>query len=342
MAIPIWEDTYVTLGTTSPISYNIYDDTGALIYTGLAYKKPSETYVKVKLNDICADYLKQTMPQWDDEWLEKANVRRTFRLSAGGVTRTYQFALNWSYDKEWYPSNNHGFRSAPITNVTGEDVQLLLTKEDASDVSLVLYYKDGRVEHHVEEYTQMESFSASDFNDDFQSNHGTDGEENTYDLNIAISTWIWSNLERIVVDGVFDFKVVCGHRYSLCYVNAYGGWDTFQPTGRVTEKDTYSRKGYKREANNEDTYDRRNDVTYVNDIEKVFTIVSGWLTDDEASRMHHLLGSNDVHLYDAKTSQMHPVTIESSECQYKTYGSEGNKMVCYTFDVKLAENRVRK
>lgn len=333
MANPIWRDYVLSVSTTTtPYLYYIYCE-GQLIYSGAAYKKPDASLVEIKLNEICADYLKQSIPLWNNDIFSDTGITKTFQIQGTGLNRSIDFTLDWSYGESKRMSSK--YRSCPITPMLGVGHILLLTKDDATEVTLVKY---------AGEQVESETFVATpraSFNDDFNADFATTGSTATpQTLNIALGAEI-GDVERVVVDDVFDFQMVKGKKYSLCYVNAFGGWDSFLPMGRVTQRDNYSRKGYQKEANNGSTYDRRNNVTFVNNIKKTFTIVTGWLTDDEASRMHHLLGSNDVHLYDAERCVMLPVTITTSECQYKTYGGEGNKLVNYTFDVELAERRER-
>ena len=58
MAVPLWKDYVVNLGTGDSIQYRILlHDVEYVIYTGKAYKKPGETNITVKVNDICADYI---------------------------------------------------------------------------------------------------------------------------------------------------------------------------------------------------------------------------------------------------------------------------------------------
>ena len=62
MAIPIWKDKFVTLGSGAYHDFTVYagpTNLASVIYQGRAYKKPGEANVMVRVNDICADYLKQ-------------------------------------------------------------------------------------------------------------------------------------------------------------------------------------------------------------------------------------------------------------------------------------------
>ena len=150
----------------------------------------------------------------------------------------------------------------------------------------------------------------------------------------------WENLDRVQVNGT-TYKVVSDcRRYVLYYVNAYGCWDSLLLEGNVKETDAITR--YTREVE----YDNRNvqnrgTQNYANEIVKSYNLVTGWLSDDESHRIHHLLNFIVVCLYDINTQEMIPVVIPSTSCEYKTYKNNGCKLVNYTIKVDVAYNRVR-
>ena len=142
--------------------------------------------------------------------------------------------------------------------------------------------------------------------------------------------------------GNSTFKVVteCAE-YALYYVNAYGGWDCLLIEGNTLEADTLTR--YTREI----VYDN-NDIqnrgvqNYVNEITKGFTFQTGLLKDDQGKRMHHLINSTDVYLYDIANGQMIPVNVSVNTCEYKTFKNQGNRFAQYTIQVEVAQNRIRR
>ena len=83
-------------------------------------------------------------------------------------------------------------------------------------------------------------------------------------------------------------------------------------------------------------------VNYVNDITKSWTLNSGWMSNDAGLRMHHLLNSCLVYLFDIATGDFIPVTISTNNCEYKTRKNQGRSMVNYSFTVTLAQNRIRR
>ena len=69
---------------------------------------------------------------------------------------------------------------------------------------------------------------------------------------------------------------------------------------------------------------------------------TSWMSDESSLRMHHLMNSIDVYLYDIVTGQMIPVVVDDMECKYKTFKGEGGKMVNYAINVTIAHDRIRR
>jgi hypothetical protein len=111
--------------------------------------------------------------------------------------------------------------------------------------------------------------------------------------------------------------------------------------GRSVESDSYSRMTMKRDYDNRDVQNRGT-FNYVNEIVKTFTLHTGHLYGEQGKRMHHLLGSTDVFLFDIEKQEMIPVIINNGDCRYKTYGSEGGRLVSYEISVSVAQNRMRR
>jgi hypothetical protein len=66
------------------------------------------------------------------------------------------------------------------------------------------------------------------------------------------------------------------------------------------------------------------------------------MKNNEAAKMHHLLGSTEVYLYDLEKDRMIPVVITDNECKYKTFQNEGGKLVEYEINVKVAKQMIRR
>ena len=111
--------------------------------------------------------------------------------------------------------------------------------------------------------------------------------------------------------------------------------------GNSLEADTLKRYTKEMEYDNSDIQNR-GIQNYVNEITKGFTLQTGWLLHDQGEMMHHLINSTDVYLYDIANEEMIPVTIPSTSCEYRTYKNQGNRLVNYTIQVQVAQNRIRR
>ena len=118
-------------------------------------------------------------------------------------------------------------------------------------------------------------------------------------------------------------------RYALYYRNAYGGMDSLLLDG-VQRRENYARSTITRKIDNSvrgarAVQNSRNALT------------DGWelrlnnLTDAEAARMHHLVGSTEVYLCDLIADTLTPLVLTDTECVDRTFAN-GRKRI----DWKLA------
>ena len=339
-AVPIWKDQFVLLGTGSSILYRItLSDTGEVIYSGKAYKRPGETYITVRVNDICADYLVNVLPYLSQAEFTRITLPVTFLVqsSSNGSTwttgATIQFLNDWSYDYT-YNAATMGM-SFPINGRIDKRMPIVWTGLNVSQVTVTVHMKDGTTSTVIIPVAISNDFNA-DFNADFSRSVRSAGSGTA-----VFYPSQWANVDKVTI-GNSTLQVVteCA-AYALYYVNAYGGWDSFLIEGNSLEADTLKR--YTREV----VYDNRNIQNrgirnYVNEITKGFTFYTGWLLGDQGERMHHLINSTDVYMYDIAAGQMIPVTIPATPCEYKTFSNQGNRLVNYDITVQVAQNRIRR
>ena len=338
-AVPIWKDHFTTLGTGDSIRYRIIlADTSAVIYSGRAYKRPGETNILARINDICADYITNVLPQLSQAEFTRISLPVTFRVqtlsgSTWSTKESVQFTNDWSYDYS-YNAATMGM-SFPITGNIDIRMPIVWTGLNVSQVNATIYYTDGRYARVIIPVAISNDFNA-DFNSDFSKSVRSAGSGTAVFLPSA-----WDNVAKIVV-GSSTFRVVtdCA-KYALYYINAYGGWDSLLIEGNTMEVDNLKR--YTREM----VYDNR-DIqnrgiqNYVNEIDKGFTFHSGWLLHDQGERMHHLINSPDVYLYDIAAGEMIPVIIPMTSCEYRNFSNNGNMLVDYTIQVQIAQNMIRR
>lgn len=106
----IWKDTYyIADAEDSPFEYTLELENGTVVFRGRAYAAPAERYIRININKIAQDYLRQSVPP-----LNQATAGATgsavaedgvhvfvLRDADGRVVGTYEFYYDWSYvDRE--------------------------------------------------------------------------------------------------------------------------------------------------------------------------------------------------------------------------------------------------
>lgn len=340
MALPIWQDYTVTLDTgVDSASYLIRETaTGSTIFSGKAYTRPGATDPVARINDICADWLHNTLPV-EAAALSPADFTAlslpvTFEVEVGGaVVDTVAFYDDWSYDPG-FDYTTQGL-SAPINGRIDCRQWIPCTVLEAPEVSALITFTDGTTTTVLIPLEVQADFNI-DYNEDFAvAVHLSGSGTAVFDLSQ------WMDVASVQLNGLTTYRVVtCCGEYALLYRNAYGGWDTFLIEGNTLEADALTRHTTAIDYDNASGRERgvRN---YVNELRKGWTFHTGFLTDDQAGRMHHLLNSPDVYLQDLAGGTIVPVVLTNTETQYKRFAN-GRRMAEYTITAELAQERVRR
>lgn len=337
MANPIWKDYYVNLGTSDSIQYRILVD-GEVIYSGKAFKRPNQTYNQIRINDICADYLQNVFPTIQQTTFTGANQPLSFTIEtlsgeSWSTLTSVQFDNNWSYDYDYDPATMG--MAFPINGRIDLRQWVVFSAYNAASITATVSMRDGTSFKVVIPVEISDDFNA-DFNYDFaQSARSAQTGTAVFDLAA------WGDVESITL-GNKVYKVVTDcRRYALYYVNAYGGWDSLLIEGNYSEVDNLTRHIREVEYDNR-SISNRGKENYVNEIVKKITLNTFWLSDEESSRMHHLLNSTSVFLGDINTGDMIPVVLDNITTEYKTYKSNGGRLVNYQIIVSVAQDRIRR
>lgn len=308
MAIPIWKDKHVNLGSADSIDYTIQTGNSLVLYSGRAVRRPGEAYNTIRINDICADYLSNYFPDISME-VAGSGVVEVFRVcdSDDNIIEEVEFVDDWSYIER----NGDPTLSEPIDRRVSARQTLFFSRINQQDEIATLRYKSGT--------TSLYTLSAE--------------EQGTLAGTCILPIYGFNGLESVTIREI-TYKVVddCT-RYILVYANAFGGWDTLMHSGNIQETDRYQRRTALLDGA------RKN---HVNEVERTMSFTTGWLTDDEASRMHHLLGSTNVFLCDTFENTYTPVMVTNPDCPYKTFKNTGRNLVSYTIELSYSTNRIRR
>lgn len=333
----IWKDYFVDLGTADAVQFRIKigDD---IIYSGKAYKRPGETDNTIRINDICADYLKNVLPTLSQAAFSEMELPITFSiecLSDGSWEEadSVQFINDWSYDPSYNPATMG--MDAPINGHIDARQWIVYTAINASQIAATIHSKNGTSFQVYIPIAISDDFNA-DFNNDFAKSTRSAGSGTAvFDLSA------WDDVVGITI-GNSNLQVVtdCAE-WALYYVNAYGGWDSFLIEGAAKVVDNLTRHTREMEYDNSVT-SNRGKQNFLNEIVKSYSLVTGWLADDESERMHHLLNSPEVFLYNINSGDMLPVVLTNTQTEYKTFKGNGGRLVNYTIEASLAQDRIRR
>lgn len=319
---PIWKDFYANLGSDESAIYQIRIPGGnEIIYTGKAFKRPGQSMLTVRINDICADYLETPFPDINNPF-NPLPFPKQFDVD---ILEDGYFALaddvlfynDWSYDRNYDPYTDG--LSCPVNGkvspLTPIPYSLIWTEE----LNVIV---NGQ---YTESIRPDGSGSAGIFMVDVSARKGGD---------------IVKLIHADVGDREYHVVDPCA-RYAFYYVNAYGGVDMLLMEGHYSKVDNLTRHSRQVEYDNRDV-SSRGVHNYQNEISKAMTLHTSWLSDAEAERMHHLLNSTNVYLYDIEKGEMIPVTITDTTTEYKTYKGNGGKLVNYAINVVLSQERMRR
>lgn len=322
MATAIWYDIDVALTSGDSASFTIYDkadNTGNIIYQGKAFKRPGQSYCTAKVNDILKDYLQQKLVDG------AVNIRQPFSVYVG-ATRQHQgeFFLCWDYETS--TDNLDGFPNRPITGRIQVGTPIPITKYADYSQEVVASYLPAGLGSRVSVGTTTDVRNylhtcASGYN------------------SVKIFPY-YSNSDHEALGFELTIIPLC-HRYQLYYQNMLGGIDCLVIEGKSIQRDKYGRTVISKAYNNANisAIHRAGKEVIDTDITRTWELHTGWLTDAEAGRMGHLLGSPLVYLYDCVTGIYKPVIIKTDEYQQKITRYDG--MIQYTINVELAETMKR-
>lgn len=334
MALPIWKDYEVNLGNVESADYTIRTgvNDADIIYSGKAWRKPGEADCKIIINDIIADYLGQSFPSGAPfiTGLYSCNAIRTFYVFKGStqVGSGLEFFYDYSYNY-LLPMLAPYSMAEPIDGVIDVRMPLIrtmrVTPTDATYFELENSF-DKSFDMSFDVINEVTTSIVGQGNYVRVTTNADAGHGITFSNQYEHTTYVFAD--------------TCA-KWALYYVNEYGGWDSLVMQGGWSQTDNYTRHKAKRFYMNGDNQNRGT-YNYANEVGVTYSLRTGLLTDDQASRMHHLIGSTQVFIMDLESGWAYPVIITDNSCEYKTYKNGGNKFVQYTINVEIAKDHTRR
>ena len=332
MASPIWKDYYVDLGAPASagagVPFTVYCvPKSATIFSGRAYPKPGEAAAVVRINDLCADYIRHYFLEQEDPTMP---AKVTFRVLVGSTVKgEVEFYNDWSYDPDYEPSRDG--MNFPVLSVFAPGQYIPLSLYSGSPSAATVYMANGQVFHPVPAKSRGADFN-NDYNDDFLTSLQYFGD--SYLLPMAD----FPGAVRVVMAGrTYTLSQACP-RYVLYYVNAYGGWDALPVEGHTVRTDNLTHHNAGRVYDNR-LSTARGKVTIVNEIVRAFAFNTWPLTLQQSERMHHLLNSPSVYMHDLETGRVEPLTLTGTSNERK---DTRGRLYEYTIEAELAQDRIRR
>lgn len=302
---PIWKDINVNLLSTSQQEAYTIAVNGSVVYNGVCFSVGDSI---IRINDVVADYFTRNKPIFSssaDSNNESASLAVEVKNSAGVVVFSDTVIADYSYLNADLSTH---LPYAPVADRIDPRMPIVGTIFNTTGRTL---YIDG--------------------------------------VGQAVSTPIGSTFSRLISAdartvkmGAHEWQVVntCD-KYALYYINAFGGWEWLLLSGRASHARSYTRQEVKRKYDNSD-HTARGAENWVNEEQRTLTLRTGYITDQGAKNMHHLIGSANVYLYDLETAEVSPVIITDTSYSQHSYLGNGAKPIQYTINVRVAQDFIRR
>ena len=329
MAVPIWKDYYSNLGAYASRYFRIRVNS-TTIYQGKAVRPSSSGNLTVRINDICADYMAKKPGGSNLVFPVSFTVQQSSNGSSWTNVETVAFNDDWSYQDGFDPSVSG--MSFPIDGKISLAQHIYMTRYASGSVTATARY--GSSSNSV-----TLSLNTSTGNTDLIRSlvHAGAGY---VDFNCnANKTYSGKTLTSVTFGGVtYTVSDKCPE-FCLYYKNPFGGYDHLVLEGKCRKVHSGSRSTFVADYDNR--YQQREEWTFQNEVTERWVLNTGFLSDDESSRMPYLLDSPDVYLVELSApTTFIPVTIATDSYQIRKYSSVDG-MVTYQFEVAKSQKEYR-
>lgn len=336
MAVPIWKDYFVSLGSVASQYFRVRVN-NTTIYQGKAVRAASSGTLYIRINDICADYMSQVVPELNTSSARGGAFPMSFTIqksstgSSWTTVETVAFNDDWSYQDGFDPSSSG--MAFPITGRIDLRQKLIQTRYSSSGVTATARYGST---------TRSVSLSVI-ISTDFSAFYNAVAAAGAGRLEFSCPTYATYSGKTLtsVTLGATTYKVTdkCPE-FCLYYKNPFGGYDSLLLEGKCRRNRAGSRDTFVADYDNRKG--QRETWTFQNEVTESYTLNTGFLTNEESDRMPYLLDSPDVYLVDLNHASIYiPVTIATDSYQVKKF-SRGDGMVNYTFDVVVSQKEYKR
>lgn len=337
MAVPIWKDKFVNLGSVASQYFRIRVN-NTTIYQGRAFRATSSGNLYVRINDICADYMAQTPPSVPNATPAQVTfpmsfvVQKSSNGSSWTAVETVDFWDDWSYDPNYDASSDGMY--APITGRIDLRQKIFQTRHQTGSVTASAKY--GSTTRSITLSLKTSASYGAFGNGLIHAGKGyVEFDVPTYD------TYSSKKLTSVTI-GIATYEVAktCPKKV-LYYKNPFGGYDHLLIEGNATRSRSVQRETFVADYDN--GYRNRERWDFQNEVTETWTLNTGLLTLDESARMRYLMDSPQVFICDLDNpSVIVPALIVTDSYQAETYAVKGTRMKNHTFDVAVAQNELKR
>lgn len=331
MAVPIWKDYFVSLGSVASQYFRIQANS-TTIYQGKAVRAASSGTLYVRINDICADYMSQRVPTLMDFSARGGffpvsfTVQKSSTGSSWSTVETVSFNDDWSYQSGFDPSSSG--MAFPVTGRIDLRQKLIQTRYGSSSVTATARYGST---------TRSVSLSVI-ISTDFSAFYNAVAAAGAGRVEFSCPNYATYNSKTLtsVTIGAATYQVTdkCPE-YCLYYKNPFGGYDHLLMEGKSRKNHSSNRDEFVADYQND--RNQREGWTFQNEVTESYTLNTGFLSNEESGRMPYLLDSPDVFLVNLNApTNFIPVTITTNSYQVKKY-TRGEAMVNYTIEVAVSQ-----
>ena len=331
--LPIYQDLKHTFASSdSLVHYTITDANDNLLYEGSAYRKPGQEKAFIYINRIVSSNINIkdiTGPSlsWVNGYATFTAVVKEVALNNTIYRTTYRFVYNWDYESGAYTATEN--INYPVTSV--------VSSNDSIPIS---YWVDDTVPQISARYNFPDGTNSTVNLD----NIGViTNDINTIDIQASKykAALISSDSVDIIVDSniINTYRTTSCNRYTLYYYNKRGGVDIVPLNGGLTKSEDFDKTIFNVEYENSSKSNIAKKVIN-NNITTKYTATTRFMTDEQAARFaKHFLSSPAVMLHDNVDDETYSVILDEKSAEYKTFKSNGNHFVQYTFSFSLTQTK---
>ena len=331
--LPIYQDKKHTFASSdSLVHYTITDANDNLLYEGSAYRKPGQEKAFIYINRIVSSNI--NIKDISDPSLSWVNGYATFTAVVKEVAlnntvyrTTYRFVYNWDYESGAYTSTvNINF--PVVTEISPNDLIPISywVDDTAPQISAKYHFPDGTNSTVNLDQTGV---ITNDIN--------TINIQSSINRTALVSS---DSVDIMVGDEIINtYHTNSCNRYTLYYYNKRGGVDVMPLNGGLTKSDDFDRTVFNIEYENSSKSNIAKKVIN-NNITTKYTATTRFMTDEQAARFaKHFLSSPAVLMHDNVDDETYSVILDEKSAEYKTFKSNGNHFVQYTFSFSLTHTK---